>query len=154
MYPTIETFSWVDTALRTLFPSQVLPQIVHLDYFRLSDCQIVHLDYLRVQPVSHFHHLENLSKMLGLRQKVGPPPLHATNIIGWHFPWVSMYPRTKMTPQHMFMILWFSNNWGFNLIIKPTFRQGFPFLSLTPLEEKSCNWNLFKSCHAFVWLAP
>ena len=83
MLPTIETFSRVDTALRTLFPSQVLPQIVHLDYLRLSRLsQIVHLDYLRVQPVSHFHHLENLSKMLGLRQKVGPPPLHATNIKG------------------------------------------------------------------------
>ena len=38
-------------------------------------------------------------------------------------------------------------------MIKPTFRQGFPFLSLTPLEEKNCNWKVFKSCHAFVCLA-
>ena len=38
-------------------------------------------------------------------------------------------------------------------MIKPTFRQGFPFLSLTPLEEKNCNWEVFKSCHAFVCLA-
>ena len=71
MYPTIETFSWVDTALRTLFPSQVLPQIVHLDYFRLSDCQIVHLDYLRVQPVSHFHDLEKFVKDAWLKAGSG-----------------------------------------------------------------------------------
>ena len=88
-----------------------------------------------------------------LKTKSGSTTITCHQHQGWHFPWVSMYPRTKMTPQHMFMILWFSNNWGFNLIIKPTFRQGFPFLSLTPLEEKNCNWKVFKSCHAFVCLA-
>ena len=137
MYPTIETFSWVDTALRTLFPSQVRPQIVNLDYLRLSQIiseyirlsQILHLNYLRVQPVSHFYDLEKSVKDAWLK---GRRWVHQHQDVSW----VSMSPRTKMTPQHVFMILWFSNNEGSTSSSNRPFGKDFHFYRSLPWKKK------------------
>ena len=110
MYPTIETFFWVDTALRTLFPSQVLPQIVNLDYLRLS--QIISYCTPRLSSGPAGFSLLRPRKVCQRCLKTGS----GSTIITCHqhqdVSWVSMHPRTKMTPQHMFMILWFSTAWN------------------------------------------
>ena len=105
MLPTIETFSRVDTALRTLFPSQVLPQIVNLDILRLS--QIISYCTPRLSSGPAGFSLSPPRKSVKdawLKTKNGSTTITCHQHQGWHVSWVSMYPRTKMTPQHMFMV--------------------------------------------------